>query len=247
MRGFVAMVTVTLRHLLGGKRMIALAMLAALPVVVAWFTSGTLTAAGVVATFHDVAAGMFAAAVPIVAMVLGAGALGDEARDGTLSFLLVRPRPRRVIAAAKLLAAWLAALALVVPAAALAGTVVVLRIGDPSLIVPTIVAVSLISLAYCSVFAIVGFLTNRAVLAGLVYLFVWENGITVGAPALANISLHRIGLSAYAGMRPDSSSALAEALGAVTPGAGGALVKAAVIATLAIAAGAALLRRRDLV
>lgn len=247
MTGLLAIARVTLRQLLGGKRMIVFALLALLPAVVMWFSTGGLTARAVAERFHEAAVGtLFLAVVPIVALVFGASTLGDERRDHTLSFLLLRPRPRWTVAAAKLAAAWLATAVLVVPSAALAAGVVAVRSGDTGLIGPAMLAVALSALAYTAVFLVIGFLTGRAVLLGLVYVFVWENGITFGAPALANISLFRIGLSAHAGLVPDSAPILADALGSVTPGAGGAIAKAFVIAAACIAITGAMLRRRDL-
>jgi len=58
------------------------------------------------------------------------------------------------------------------------------------------------------------------VLLGLVYVFIWENGITFAAASLANVSLFRIGLSAYAGLVPESQRQLAETLALAGPEAG---------------------------
>ncbi len=247
MRAFLAITRVTLRQLLGGKRLIAFGLLALLPAVVTWLASRDLTETAVIERFHEAPiAIVFLIVLPVVSLILGASALGDERRDATLSFLTLRPLPRTVIAGAKLFAAWVGTTAIVGVSAALAAVVVGVRSGDWSFVFPVVFAAAVSALAYCSVFLLLGYFTSRAVLLGLVYVFIWENGVTFAAAALANVSLFRIGLSAYAGLIPESLVQLDEVLGSVAPGAGGAAAKVLVIAVLAVLAAGSLLRRRDL-
>jgi ABC-type transport system involved in multi-copper enzyme maturation permease subunit len=246
MKGFVAMVSVGLRQLLGGKRMIVFALLGAIPGVIAFLTTRDLTPAAVVSTFHEGPIGtLFFIVIPITSLVLGAGALGDERRDSTLSFLTLRPRPRWVISAAKIASAWLATTMIVGLSAAIAAGVVGWRIGDWTLIAPAVLGAAIAALGYTSVFTVLGFLTRRAVLLGLIYVFIWENGITFGAASLANVSLFRVGVSAHVGLVPESRDILSEVLGTVTPGAGGAVAKGLVIAAVAGLIAASMLKRRD--
>jgi ABC-2 type transport system permease protein len=248
MRGFVAITRVTLRQLLGGKRLLLFGLLALLPTIVMWFASSNRTGDRVVATFSEApVAIVFLIVLPVIALVLGAASLGDERRDGTLSFLLLRPLPRTLVAAAKLTAAWLATTGLVGTSAALAAAVVGIRAGDWGYLAPVLVGVALAALAYCSAFMLLGYFSSRAVLIGLVYVFIWENGITAASAALANVSLWRVGLSAYIGLAPRGPiGEIDDILGSVAPGAGGAIAKALVIAVLVVTATGALLRRRDL-
>ena len=247
MTAFLAVTRVAFRQLLGGKRLIAFGLLSLLPATVMWLSTRTASDLAVVNRFHDAPLVIvFLIVLPVVSLILGASALGDERRDGTLSFLFLRPVPRWLIAAAKLAAAWIATTAIVGTAAGMAAAVVGIRAGDWSLVVPAVFAAAVSALAYCSVFLLLGYFTSRAVLLGLVYVFIWENGITFAAASLANVSLFRIGLSAYAGLVPRSLTQLADALGSVTPGAGGAAAKAVVIAVVTVAAAGWLLRRRDL-
>jgi len=120
------------------------------------------------------------------------------------------------------------------------------RSGDYSPLVPLIMAVAISTAAYTSVFMLLGHLTSRAVLIGLVYVFIWESSITFAAPALANVSLFRIGITAYAAMVPVPPD-LSDVLGNLQPGTWGAIAKVVVIAVIAIAALASLLGRRDAV
>jgi hypothetical protein len=75
--------------------------------------------------------------MPVVTLILSAGALGDEGRESTLSFLLVRPIRRSTIVGSKLLAAWLCAVLVVGASGVAAATVLGLRAGDWSVMAPT--------------------------------------------------------------------------------------------------------------
>ncbi|MBM3695348.1 MAG: hypothetical protein FJW79_05395 [Actinobacteria bacterium] len=241
MRAFAALVATTLRQQLGGRRLLLLLALGLIPAgVLAVLLAQERTAAGAVRAFHQAPLPiLFFVVLPVASLVLGAGALGDERRDGTLSFILLRPLPRTMLAAAKLLGAWLAALSVAAIGAAAAGLLLGARFHEWGALGPLLLAVALSSLAYTSVFLTLGYLTARAVLLGLVYVFVWESGMTSAIPSLASVSLMRIGLSAY------GRGGIEDLLGVVRPGAGGALAKVAVVAAAAVAAVALLLRRRD--
>ena len=248
MTGPLAIVRVTLRQLLGGRRLLVLGLLGLIPGIIVWLTTANRTAEGVFDVYHDGGpiATLFLVVMPITSIVLGSAALGDERRDGTLSFLVVRPLPRSAITTAKLIAAWIAAATVSAMSGAFAAVAVSVRASDWSTFVPTIVGLAIGAGCYTAVFIVFGHLTSRAVLMGLIYLFVWETGISFGAPALSNISLFRIGLSAYAALVPESQSALAEPLGAIAPGVGGAIAKLVVLGVLAVFATASLLRNRDI-
>jgi len=248
MTGPLAIVKVTLRQLLGGRRLVVLGLLGLIPGVIVWLTTSNRSPEGVFDVYHDggVIAILFLVVMPISSIVLGSAALGDERRDGTLSFLVVRPLPRSYITTAKLIAAWIAAATVSAMSGAFASIAVSIRASDWSTFVPTIVGLAIGAGCYTAVFIVLGHLTSRAVLMGLIYLFVWETGISFAAPALSNVSLFRIGLSAYAGLVPESQSVLAEPLGAIAPGVGGAAAKLAVLGVLAVLATASLLRNRDI-
>jgi ABC-2 type transport system permease protein len=248
-RAFVSIVRVTFRQVVGGRRWIVLGLLALLPSVVMWFSSMDSTASAAIDRYHDAPLAMLLLlVVPIVTLVVGSGALGDERRDGTLSFLLVRPIRRSTIALAKLVAAWLAAAVIAGAGGVLAGLLLAMRAGTWITLGPTLLAVAVGTAGYTAVFMVLGHLTSRAVLIGLVYVFVWESGISFAAPALANVSLSRIGLSAYLGLIPASTpgyTSLTEALGSLAPGAGGALAKALSISVVCVLFAALLLKKRD--
>jgi ABC-2 type transport system permease protein len=246
MTRLLAILRVTTRHLLGGRRILGLGLIGLVPAIIMWFTGRGATAATAFGRYHEAPLIVVLAIVlPIVTIVLASGALGDERREHTLSFLLVRPVSRPLIVTAKLVAAWVSSMLVVGGSAAATAGILSLQTGDSSVIGPTLVAVAVGTAAYAAVFLVIGYLTSRAVLAGLVFVFVWESGIAFALAQFANFSLYRIGVTAYVGLVPESRGLLSDTLGSLAPGAGGAAAKALVLAALAIAASAWLLRRSD--
>lgn len=248
MRAFFALVANTLRQQLGGRRIILLLLLGLLPAgVLGILLLDESTAAGARQAFHEAPIViLFFIVLPVASLLFGAGALGDERRDGTLSFILLRPLPRSLLVAAKLLGAWVASFAVVGTGALVMSVLLGIRFGTWETLGPLLLAVALSSLAYVSVFLALGYLTTRAVLIGLVYVFVWESGMTSAIPSLASVSLMRIGLSAYTALVPLGKVYVDDVLGVVQPGVGGAVAKAAVAAAVAVAAVTLLLRHRDM-
>ena len=191
----------------------------------------------------------FGIVYPVAALVISTAALGEERKNRTLPFLLLKPVSRWVTAlsaaaaataasflvlAAGVLAAWLAAGAMS---------------GDWTIGTAAAAAAAVQSLASAAVFVPLGLLLNRATLAGLGYLLLWE-GILAGAvEGIQASSVYRIVLSTWADLAPmsaDTYDAVEEVLGRVEIGLGGAFAKAAVLAALSIALTGLALRHRDL-
>jgi ABC-2 type transport system permease protein len=245
MTAFAAIVRTTLRQLVGGKRIFVLGALALLPALVTLVAGRGKTPSAAFREFHEAPiAILFLIVLPIVSLILGSAALGDERRDQTLSFLVLRPLRREVIAGAKLASAGITSWLVAGGGAGLAAMVLGLASGR-WVLGPILLGTAISTIAYTSVFMVLGYLTGRAVLIGLVYVFIWEGGVTFAADSLANASLFRIGLTAHAALVPGSEPLLDDVLGALRPGAGGAVAKATVIAAVAMAATGLLLRRRD--
>jgi ABC-2 type transport system permease protein len=186
--------------------------------------------------------------VPVVTLIIATSVLGDERRDNTMSFLVLRPIRRITIAGAKIFAAFVESFAMTGVGALALGLIVALRIDDYAYIVPLLVATAVATAAYAAVFVPLGYLLKRATLIGLSYVFIWENGIGAAVPAVAGISPWRIGLSAMSALAPDRfvNDLPTFATGSITPGAGGAVLKALVLIALSAGLITLILRRRDL-
>ncbi len=249
MSALLAIVRVTIRQLLGGKRVWVLGILGLLPALVMLLAGRTMSDDRAFDFFHEAPfAVLIVVVIPITSLVLGAASLGDERRQDTLSFLALRPIPRWRITAAKIVAAAIAAFLITGSAAALDGAMLGITAGEWSPMVPIITAAAINTVGYVAVFAVLGYLTERAVLIGLGYVLIWENGITFASAGLAPASIWRIGVSAYAALVPRSLGVFGDdLLGSVQPGTGGAAAKAIGLTVLGVVALAQLLRRRDLV
>lgn len=174
----------TLRELIGQKRSLLLVAFAVLPVFLAVVfrlsspdeTPQRLAAAVLLSGFvvHLV--------LPLTALVFGTAALGSEFEEGTAVYLLSKPIARWKLIAGKLLAAWTATAAVVCTTAVVAGTVVLAGERQEGIIPAFAVAVAFGSLAYVAIFLALTTVTGRALIIGLVYVFVWEAIFSSFAP-----------------------------------------------------------------
>jgi len=173
------LIRLTARQLLGQKRTVLLLLFGLVPVLIAvlyrvagndepqrWAASA-LNARLIIGTF-----------LPLAALVFGTAALGSEFEDGTAVYILRKPIPRRVIVLSKLLVSWLAT-AGVVLAATVVPTIIALW-GEPrdGILVGFALAVVAGALVYCALFMWLSVLTSRALIVGLLYVFIWEGVIT---------------------------------------------------------------------
>ncbi len=137
-------IELTARQLLGKRRTILLVLFALIPTLIAvvYRVAGngdrvvaeqTTSVAALLGSLTDQQARWTAASLmsrliislllPLCALVFGTAAIGSEIEDGTAVYLLSKPIPRWKVIASKLLVAWLATMALVIPAAAIAGAI----------------------------------------------------------------------------------------------------------------------------
>jgi ABC-2 type transport system permease protein len=174
---FMTLLEVSVRGLLGRRRTVLLVLLAGLPVLVAVLArigGGRLDAEPILDAM------VVRVVLPLTALVFGTAALGAELEDGTALYILAKPVPR-----------WLVVLAKVVVAGALSGGLAVgatlatglLTSGLSSTALPSTlafaVAVGVTAFVYCALFVAASVLTSRALIAGLVYVFLWE-GLLAG-------------------------------------------------------------------
>ena len=111
---------------------------------------------------------------PVAALVVSTAALGEERKAHTLPFLLLKPVSRWVIASGVLVAAALTSFVILEAGVLVTWLVAGVMSGDWSIGIATTVAVAVQSLASAALFVPLGLILNRATLAGLGYLFIWE-------------------------------------------------------------------------
>jgi ABC-type transport system involved in multi-copper enzyme maturation permease subunit len=174
--------------------------------------------------------------------------LGSAPRDQTLSFIVLRPVSRTAIAFAKILGGVGSACFVSGLGAVALGVAMGLRGGGWDYVLPLVVGTVIATAAYGGIFTPLGYLTERATLLGLAFVFIWESAVAGTIPGLAATSPWRIGFSAVVGMSPGELLAIIPdfALGSVAPGAGGAALKALIIVGLGTWFTGWILRTRDL-
>ena len=248
MRAAWAITTTTVKQLLGVRRMIVFGLAELAPAGVLLLMTQTLAEEAALDRFLAMVAALyFPLLVPIVTLMVAASALGDERRDGTLSFLVLRPIPRSVITLSKFGGAVIVAAGLNIFGAVALTVAYGIDTGSWSLVVPLAVGGAFASIVYASLFMPLGFFTDRAVLIGLAFVFIFENAVVSALSGLSALSPWRIGMSAFAGLSPTAVTAeLADFGGASLSGFGTALFRTVLIAAISIGATTMVLRRRDL-
>ncbi len=248
MRAFLAIVRVTIRQVTGRTRALGFAALCLAPAGLLFAASRARNVEGLDTDLGGlVVTPFFAVVLPLISLILAGAALGDERRDKTLSFLVLRPLRRLEIAAGKVVAASLVAiafallgsLALVLTYAAVGGTLDVF----PSIFLGAAVTCVL----YCSVFALLGNVTSRPTLVGLLYIVFIETMLAAELPRLAPVSIWRIGLASTIDVMPQGypARALLGAIGELPPSAVNGLVATGITAVVATAVCTVLLARTD--
>jgi len=238
----------TVRQVLGLRRAIIFGLAALAPALVFLLTSQTLADEAALNRFLAMVISMyFPLLVPILSLIISASALGDERRDGTLSFLVLRPIPRSVIAGSKFLGAALVIGAINALGGGALGFVYGLETGSWNALLPLIIGGVIAGTVYAALFVPLGFFTDRAVLAGLAFVLVFENGVVSALSSLSAFSPWRLGLSAFSALAPDAvATGLFDFGIANLSGFGSTMVRSVVIVALSVAATTIVLRRRDL-
>jgi ABC-2 type transport system permease protein len=173
----------SLRALLRGVRPLGIALLPLLAVLLAILDRVVSTDETAQTRYASLAETLFlSTAVAIVALVLGASAIGDERDDGSILQLAASPLRRHTIVLSKLAAAWTAIVAICGPA--LAASIAIGLAGDTTLraVLWSAGALALCGLVYASLFLLLALVSGRPVLIGLVYIVLWEGSVATFAP-----------------------------------------------------------------
>ena len=135
--------------------------------------------------------------VPIISLVLGSSTFGELVDDETLVYLWHRPVARWKLA----LAGTLSASSVAIPITAIPLAIAAyLASGDATTTWATALAATFAAFAYSSLFVFVGLLLRRALIWGLVYLFIWELFIASVGGGSAQLSIRTYPTSILARM-----------------------------------------------
>lgn len=178
MTGFIF--ALTLRQLIFRKSTLLLLLLAAIPVLIAVVfelgndgeTDPEKFAVEVLAVWL-----VTTTVLPLTSVLFGTSVLGDELEDGTIIYLLTKPVQRWTILLPKVAAAWLLTTALAV-GSLLVSVLIVLGGDGGAIMLGFGVAVAVGALAYAVVFTLLSVVTSRALIAGLIFVFIWEGAVT---------------------------------------------------------------------
>lgn len=248
MTPFLAIVRVTARQLTGRSRLVGFGLLSLAPALLL-----ILVARSAIPAALDLELGVllvvpfFSLVIPITSLILAGSALGDERRDKTLSFLVLRPISHLEIAAAKTVAAALVSTGFAALGAfALSLTWLALG-GSIDVFLPIMMGATLACVMYSAVFVLLGNVLARATLVGLIYVLFFESAIVSEFGRLAGGSLWRIGLGATVDTMPSHfpARALLGPLGEWIPSIGSAVIVTSVIALITISICTVLLKRTD--
>ncbi len=187
----IAIITaLTVRELVGRGRTVLMGLLALLPILLAIVyrlgSEDTDQPKWVAQVLFD---GLIVSTLlPLAALVYGTAALGAEIEDGTAVYLLAKPVSRTRIILAKLLAAWMLTSATVLASGLVAGAIALAGSPNHGLLLGFGIGLVAGSLVYSALFVMLSVVTSRALIAGLVYVFVWEglvNGLFAGTRLLS--------------------------------------------------------------
>jgi len=171
--------SLTIRGLLGRKRavLISLAMLLPVAIAVTYAFTGNADDSPIERAnlAVDIVNGLILTLLlPLVALVLGTAAVGGEIEDGTAVFLLTKPVDRRLIVAVKMAVAAGCTAAMTVPSAVATAWIVS---GSPTrggVVIGLALGAFAGAVLYTVVFVALSARTHRALVIGLIYVFVWE-------------------------------------------------------------------------
>jgi ABC-2 type transport system permease protein len=190
-----AVYQLTLRQLSGRWRLTVMAVLSALPVIIATIMLRSAHAPSVEEFETAILGAMLAGSIaPLVVLAIAAPAFANEIEDRTLANLTLSPIPRWQIVVPKLLAAITVAAPFMLASAF--ATSYVAFIGDMRAVLAVTVAVLVGVSVYASAFVWLGLMSTQAIGIGLLYIVLWEgffSGFVAGV-RLLSIRHHAIAL-----------------------------------------------------
>lgn len=196
-----AVYRLTLRQLAGRWRLTIMAVLAALPVLIAVLMLRSDDAPSVGDFETAILGAMLAGSIaPLVVLAIAAAAFGNEVEDRTLANLMLAPIARWRIALPKLLATitiagpFIAASALV--------TAWVAFLGDPRATLAVTVAALVGVALYAAAFVWLGLVSTQAIGLGLLYIVLWEGFFSGFVSGVRLLSIRHLAIALMHGLDP---------------------------------------------
>ena len=150
--------------------------------------------------------------LPLIALILASTAIGNEISDRTLIYLILKPWGRMRLIQEK----FLATVAVGALIAAVFSFLVWLMLGivgsdlDGELMLAMIVACVLAVAAYGAAFTLLSLVITRVLMAGLLYVLIWESLLARFIPGLRLLSIRHYVQSIYASMLNDGGITVAQ-------------------------------------
>jgi ABC-2 type transport system permease protein len=202
-----AIAGLTFRQALARRCWMAVALLAALPVLTALVTriyagdDPPITVVTEILTSLSVTV-----VIPVIALVLASSGFGAEIDDGTVVYLLTKPVGRPAIVATKLAVTALIGIVTAVTSTLVTGLIALHEFDATRVVLAFLVASALGAFLYTAIFLALGLITRRGMLIGLIYLVVWEGTASQLFPGMRSLSVRQYMLS------------VADAISTATPG-----------------------------
>lgn len=176
-------------------------------------------------------------ALPLVALLVTASVLGPEIDDGSVVYLLSKPIRRPVVAVSKYVVAWVATVLFGAVPLFVAGMIA--DASHPQNAIGYLVAGVVSGAAYCALFLALSTLTRYAVVLGLLYVFVWEAGMSSLLTGIRWVSVQAWGKAVLASLDTAPAPLPGESVSVV-------YAIAAVVVVVLLGVGLAGLRLRSL-
>lgn len=200
-------VSLTIKQFLGGKAVRVVIGLSLIPVI---FALIYLINTSVARPRQFLGNGLFVEVMiptimPLTILVLATSAFGDEIEDRTLPYLTLKPMSRLRLVLEKLIGSVLVSGPIVI--AGLAITYVIVMRGDSAdhlrLFGAMAAAAAMATITYSAIFMLVSLLISRALVAALIYSFVWETILGRFVPGLRYVSIRHFVHSIFSGIVDD--------------------------------------------
>lgn len=253
----------SLGEMLRSRRTIFLALLAALPVVLALVArvlqarglaplrvdGGTMGAASVFGMMIWVLYLRFI--VPVLGVFYGTSLIADEVEDRTITYLFTRPLPRGAVLLGKFLAYLVCTALVVLPSVVLVYLLIVPFEEMPASyhwLVRDLGILALALTAYGALFALVGAVLPRPLLIGLIFAFGWEQAALALPGYLRQFTIaHYVQALVPHGMPSDGLASFLQSVFADTPSAVASLFWLSAISGVSLLLAVRAVERREYV